>query len=158
MSMYLVARSTHIVAMLLTVVLTMAAEPLLLHAARARSLEQVERWYRLAQRLRQLSQLTMLIGLLAAIALVILARWNPLAPWLVATYGLLVLMSVVARFGTEAWQRQLQSTLRPQTGGVALADVRGLLADRPALLARLAIIAIFLTVIVVMREKPSFGL
>src|SRR5688500_11737863 len=97
MNLYLIVRSTHIFAMLLTIVLTIAAEPLFLTATRARSLAQLERRYLLAHRVLQLSQFTMLVGLLAAVTLVVLAGWNPLAPWLLATYGLLALMSVIGR-------------------------------------------------------------
>ncbi len=157
MNLYLLARLTHIFAMLLTVGFTIAAEPLFLRAARAQSIEQMERRYRLAQRLQQVTKLTMMIGLLAAVALVVIAGWNPLAPWLVATYGLLALMSVIGWIGTGPWQRNLQSVLRPGAGNAVLAEVRRLLVDRRALLARLAVIAIFLVIIGVMQAKPSFG-
>ena len=157
MNLYLIVRSTHVTAMLVTVVLTLATEPLILTAARIRSIEQVEWLYRLSRRLQQLAQLTTLIGLLAGITLVVLAGWSPFAPWLVATYGLLVLMSVVGRVG-NAWQRRLEGALGLDGGGAALADVRAVLVDRRALLARLAVIAIFFTIIMLMQAKPSFGL
>ena len=157
MNLYLIVRSTHVTAMLLTVVLTLATEPLVLTAARVRSIEQVEWLYRLSRRLQQLSQLTTLIGLLAGITLVVLVGWSPFAPWLVATYGLLVLMRIVGRVGNE-WRRRLEGALRLDEGGAALADVRSVLVDRRALLARLAVIAIFFTIIMLMEEKPSFGL
>ncbi len=60
----------------------------------------------------------MLAGLVAAIILVIQAVWNPFAPWLVATYCLLVLMSVVGKFGTDGWIRHFQSSLRFSWGGL----------------------------------------
>ncbi len=157
MNLYLIVRSTHVTAMLVTVVLTLATEPLVLTAARVRSIEQVEWLYHLSRRLQQLSQLTTLIGLLAGITLVALAGWSPFAPWLVATYGLLVLMNVVGRVGND-WQRRLEGALRLDEGGAALADVRSVLVDRRALLARLAIITIFFMIMMLMQEKPSFGL
>src|SRR3712207_4860613 len=86
MNVYLVLHSMHISTMVLTIFLTMAAEPLYLLAARAASLDHAEQRYRLAERVRQLSQLTMLVGLLAGLGLVLLAGWNPFAPWLLATY------------------------------------------------------------------------
>ena len=82
MNLYLVLRSTHISSMLLTILLTMAAEPLYLLAARGPSIMEVQRRYRLAERVRQFSQLTMLGGLLTGLGMVVLAGWNPLAPWL----------------------------------------------------------------------------
>ncbi len=157
MGLYLMVRLIHVVAMLLTVLLMMAAEPVFLAAARAANVEQMERRYRLAQRLLRVTQLTMLIGLLAGVALVVLGGWSPLAPWLVAAYGLLVLMSIVGRVSTS-WQQQVQSALQAGVGGVAQADLRAILTDRRAILARWAVIAIFLTIIAVMRTKLSFGL
>ena len=50
------------------------------------------------------------------------------------------------------------SALQIDGGGGVLADVRSVLVDRRALLARLAIIVIFFTIIAVMWAKPSFGL
>ena len=155
--MYLIVRQTHIFAMSLSLILAIAAEPLLLAIARAWSIEQVERRYRLARGFLQLSDLTRFAGFLAGIALVIMGRWNPLAPWLVATYGLFALMDVLGRVGTRPWQRQLRNMLQPQAGGAGLADVREILADRRAMLARWAIIAILLTIMTLMRTKPSFG-
>lgn len=157
MNLYVVIRSTHVTAMLLTVIFTMAVEPLVLVAARVQSLTQVEWLYRLSRRLEQLSQLTTLIGLLAGITMVVMAGWSLFEPWLVATYGLLGLMSVVGRVG-NAWRRQLEGALRLDIGGGVLADVRSVLVDRRALLARLSIIAIFFTIMMLMQEKPSFGL
>ncbi len=123
----------------------------------ARSIGQVEVVYRLSRRLEQLAQLTTLIGLLAGIAMVVMAGWSPFAPWLVATYGLLALMRGIGRVG-KAWRRQLEGALQFDGGSGALVDVRSVLVDRRALLARLAIIVIFFTIIAVMRAKPSFGL
>ncbi len=162
MNLYLIVRSTHVTAMLLTLVLTMATEPLVLMAARAHSIEQLERLYRLSRRFQQLSQLTTMIGLLAGITMVVMARWNPLAPWLVATYGLLALMSVVGRAGND-WRRRLDGALRIDgalglDGGAVLADVRSVLVDRHALLSRLAVIAIFFAIMMLMQQKPSFDL
>ena len=156
MNLYLIVRSTHVTAMLLTVVLTLATEPLVLTAAHVRRVRQVEWLYRLLRWLQQLSQITTLIGLLAGITMVAMAGWSPLAPWLVATYGLLVLMSVVGRVGND-WRRRLEGALRIDGGGAALADVRSILVDRRALLARLAVIAIFFMIMMLMAEKPSFG-
>ena len=68
MNLYLLLRSTHVTAMLLTIVLILAVEPLVWTAARARSIGQVEVVCRLSRRLEQLAQLTTLIGLLAGIA------------------------------------------------------------------------------------------
>ena len=157
MGLYLTVRLTHVVAMLLTVLLMMAAEPVFLAAARATTVAQMERRYRLAQRLLRVTQLTMLIGLLAGVALVVIGGWSPLAPWLVAAYGLLVLMSIVGRVSTR-WQQQVQGALQPGVGTVAQAGLHAILTDRRATLARWAVIALFLTIIAVMRTKLSFGL
>ncbi len=157
MSLYLVVRSMHIVAMFLTLTLIMATEPLFLSAARAQDIKQLAQRYRLAQRLQQFSQLTTLVGLVAGVILVVLAGWNPLAPWLLVTYSLLMVKSIIGRIGMVPWQRQLHSAFQLGEGRMVLADVRALLADRCAFVARFAVIAIFITIIVVMREKPSFG-
>ena len=157
MGVYLMVRLTHVVAMVLTLLLMLAAEPVFLTAARAETVEQMERRSRLAQRLLRVTQLTMLIGLLAGVALVVIAGWSPLAPWLVVAYGLLALMSIVGRVSTT-WQQQVQSALQPGAGVAAQAALRAILMDRRALLARWAVIAIFLTIIAVMRTKLSFRL
>jgi hypothetical protein len=157
MNIYLIARSTHIVAMMLTIVLVIAAEPLFLSAAYARSSAYVERLYHLAERVLKLAELTTAVGLLAAVTMVVRAGWNPFAPWLLATYGLLALMSVIGRVATS-WRRQVQTTLQPAAGAATLAGLRELLGDRRALLARWAVIAIFLTIMLLMQHKPSFGL
>lgn len=157
MSVYLVARSLHIGAMFLTLILIIATEPLFVSAARAQNITQLAQRYRLAQRLQQFSQLTTLVGLVAGVVLVVLAGWNPLAPWLLATYSLLVVMSIIGRIGMVSWQRQVHTAFQLGEGHIMLADVRALLGDRRALAARVAVIAIFITIILVMREKPSFG-
>jgi uncharacterized membrane protein len=157
MNLYLLARSSHIFAMFLTFALIIGVEPLFMYAARAGTLEEMKRRYRVVQHLLQLSQLTTMVGLLAALAMLLLAGWSPFAPWLVATYGLLVLMSVVGSVGAGAWQRQLHGLMGAQAGITARAAMYELLVDRRALVARWAIIAIFLLIMIVMREKPSFG-
>ena len=157
MSVYLVARSTHIVAMVLTLTLIMATEPLFVSAARAQDIKHLAQRYRLAQRLQQFSQLTTLVGLVAGVVMVVLAGWNPLAPWLLVTYSLLMVMSIIGRIGMVPWQRQMHHALHLSEGHMVLADVRALVADRRAIAARFAVIAIFIMIIIVMREKPSFG-
>ena len=99
MSVYLVARSMHILAMVLTLTLIMATEPLFVSAARAQDIKHLAQCYRLTQRLQQFSQLTTLVGLVAGVVLVVLAGWNPFAPWLLVTYSLLVVMSIIGRIG-----------------------------------------------------------
>ena len=66
-------------------------------------------------------------------------------------------MRGIGRVG-KAWRRQLEGAVQFDGGGGALVAVRSVLVDHRALLARLAIIVIFFTIIAVMRAKPSFGL
>src|SRR3712207_5335945 len=107
-----------------------------MYAARAGTIEEMKRRYSVVQQLLQLSQLTTMVGLLAALAMLLLAGWSPFAPWLVATYGLLVLMSVVGSIGTGAWQRQLHGLMRADAVITARAAMYDLLVDRRALVAR----------------------
>ena len=157
MNLYLLVRQTHVLSMLVSLVLAVIAEALLLRAARVGQVEQVAHRCRVAERVLKVSELTRFLGFLAGIGLIIIGGWNPLAPWLVAAYGIFILMDVVGRVGTRPWQRQLQGMLA-HGNGTAMSDLRGLIAEPRAMLARWSIVALLLVVMVLMRQKPSFGL
>ncbi len=158
MNIYLLLRSTHVFAMFLSLVLAIGTELLLLLAGRVWNIEELERRYRSAQRLLQIANYAVFAGFLAGIALVVRGGWNPLTPWLVASYFLFALMDVIGRASTRPWQQQLHQSFDVGTGGTTTADIHALLADRRAMLARWAIIALLLTIMALMRLTPSFGL
>ena len=143
--------------MIVSLVLAVIAEALLLHGARMGQVEQVAHRCRVAERVLKVSDLTRFLGFLAGIGLVIIGGWNPFAPWLVAAYGIFILMDVVGRLGTRPWQRQLRAMVA-HANGAAMSDLRGLVAEPRAMLARWSIVGLLLVVMVLMRQKPSFGL
>ena len=157
MNLYLLVRQTHVLSMVVSLVLAVIAEAVLLRAARMGQGEQIAYLSRVAERVLKGSDLTRFLGFLAGIGLVIIGGWNPFAPWLVAAYGIFILMDVVGRVGTRPWQRQFQGMLA-HADGAAMSDLRGLIAEPRAMLARWSIVALLLVVMVLMRQKPSFGL
>ena len=157
MNLYLLVRQMHILSMVVSLVLAVIAEALLIRAARMGKVEQLAHRCRVAERVLKVSDLTRFLGFLAGIALVIIGGWNPLAPWLIVAYGIFILMDVVGRVGTRPWQRQLQGMLA-HANGPAIGDLRGLIAEPQAMLARWSIVALLLVIMVLMRQKPSFGL
>ena len=157
MNLYLLVRQTHVLSMVASLVLAVIAEALLIRAAGIGQGERLARRCHVAERVLKVSDLTRFLGFLAGIALVIIGGWNPLAPWLVAAYGIFILMDVVGRVGTRPWQRQFQGMLA-HADGAAMSDLRGLIAEPRAMLARWSIVVLLLVVMVLMRQKPSFGL
>jgi uncharacterized membrane protein len=157
MNLYLLVRQTHILSMLVSLVLAVGAEFLLISIVRLVQDAHVEQRYRLAEHVLKVSDLTRFLGFLAGIALIIIGGWNPFAPWLVAAVGLFILMDVVGRVGMRPWQRQLQEMLA-DAGGTGVADLRGVVTESRAMVARWSIIALLLVIMVLMRQKPSFGL
>ena len=157
MNLYLLLRQTHILSMLVSIVLAVGAEPVLMTAASLGQVEHLAQRYRRADLLLKAADLTRFLGFIAGIALVIIGGWNPLAPWLVASFSLFVLMDLVGRIGTRPWQRRLHGMLVP-ANGTALIDLQGILAERRAMFARWSIIALVLVIMILMRQKPSFGL
>ena len=157
MNLYLLLRQTHILSMLVSIVLAVAAEPLLMTAASLGQVEHLAQRYRRADLLLKASDLTRFLGFIAGIALVIIGGWNPLAPWLVAAFSLFILMDLVGRIGTRPWQRRLHGMLVPDNGA-ALIDLQGIIAEHRAMFARWLILALLLVIMALMRQKPSFGL
>jgi hypothetical protein len=156
MNLYLLVRQTHVLSMVVSLVLAVIAEALLLRAAYM-GVEHVAHRWRVAERVLKVSDLTRFLGFFAGIALVIIGGWNPLAPWLVAAYGIFIVMDVVGRVGTRPWQRQLHGMLA-HANGTPMSDLRGLIAEPRAMLARWSIVALLLVIMLLMRQKPSFGL
>ena len=157
MNLYLLVRQTHVLSMVVSLVLAVIAEALLIRAACIGQVEPLARRCHVAERVLKVSDRTRFLGFLAGIALVIIGGWNPLAPWLVAAYGIFILMDVVGRVGTRPWLRQLQWMLA-HPNGAAMSDLRRLIAEPRAMLARWSIVALVLVIMVLMRQKPSFGL
>ncbi len=157
MNLYLLVRQTRVLSMVVSFVLAVIAKARLLRAARVGQVEHVAHRCRVAERVLKVSDLTRFLGFLAGIGLVIIGGWNPLAPWLVAAYGIFILMDVVGRVGTRPWQRQLHRVLA-HANGTAMSDLRGLIAEPREMLARWSIVALVLVIMVLMRQKPSFGL
>ena len=157
MNLYLFVRQTHIVSMMRSIVLAVAAEPLLMTAPHLGQVERLVQRYRHANLLLKAADLTRFLGFLAGIVLVIMGGWSPLAPWLVAAFSLFVLTDVIGRIGTRPWQHQLQGMLA-QANGAVVGDLQGRLAQPRAMFARWFILALLLVIMVLMRQKPSFGL
>jgi uncharacterized membrane protein SirB2 len=158
MSMYVALRVAHILAWVLTLALLLLAELLVWHAARASTLQQLHTRYRWTQRVQKLTTPLTILGLLAGIALVGLGGWQPFAPWLVVSYSLIVAMIVVGNVGQDPWQRRLDRMLYESKDAGSVAVLRTALRDLRALVARLLVLALLLSVIMVMNLKPSFGI
>jgi hypothetical protein len=157
MSVYFALRVTHILAWVLTFALLLLGELLLRYAAQASAVDQLYTRYRWTHRVQTLTTPLTVIGLLAGVALVTLGGWPPLAPWLVVSYGLIVAMIVVEHVGQDPWQRRLNHIMHESKDAESLAVQRTALRDRRAFVARLLMLAILLSVIMVMNQKPSFG-
>lgn len=158
MTIYLALRVTHILAWVLTFVLLILGEFLVWYAARASTAEQLHARYRWTRRIQTISGPLTPIGLIAGIALVGLGGWRPFAPWLVVSYSLIVGMIIVDSIGQNPWQRHLKEIMDEPRNAGAFATQRMTLRDRRALVARLLVLMLLLSVIVVMNQKPTFGI
>jgi hypothetical protein len=92
------------------------------------------------------------LGLAAGVVLLVLGGWSPLTPWLVASFGLIgTLMAVRGRL-VRPWEARLLSLLE---SGASSATVQACAADRPALIGRVAVIALFCLIAGLMATKPD---
>lgn len=108
---------------------------------------------RMALHVNGLGGIATTIGVLAGIALFIVGGW-PLTPWLITSLVLIALLMLVERRFVTPWQKRARPTRR----GMATSDeVKALARDGRALLGRLATIALFSLIALLMVTKPQLG-
>lgn len=147
--LYEIVLKLHAGALLCALVLFLARELLLLAAVRGRS-----GLASLALRASSGADALVGIGVLAGIALLLLGGWALLTPWLLLSFALIATLIVVGRKLVLPWEERAHSAFG---GAPDAAHVTAIVGDGPALFARLAMIALFMVVAVVMTTKPAFA-
>ncbi len=94
------------------------------------------------------------VGIFTGIALVILGGWSLLTPWLLCSFGLIVLLITVESIFVRPWITKVRRL--PEVGGSDV-GVRAILTDNRALLGRLTMIILFSLVVLMMRIKPELN-
>jgi len=95
------------------------------------------------------------VGVVAGIGLVFVGGWSLLTPWLVASLVLIAVMMAVEGKYVRSWEQETRSALREM---VAADKIRISVRQRRALIGRLAIIALFAIVALLMVTKPDMVL
>jgi uncharacterized membrane protein len=102
------------------------------------------------------------VGMLAVLVfglwLVQLGHWGYGSGWIDAAIGLFVAAAALGAYGGRAPKRARQLAARLAAAGQPVTDeLRGLLADRPALLANYASALLMIAILVLMVWKPGAG-
>jgi len=95
------------------------------------------------------------LGVLAGIVLVFLGGWPLWTPWLLAAFAVIAAAMVVQKKFVAPWQTRIESALGGEAAG---AQVEAFAGEKSALIARVAVIALFGVVAALMTTKPSFAL
>jgi hypothetical protein len=140
----------HAAAMCAAIALLLASEVLLLVARRGRYGPA-----RLAFLAGRVGSVAAAIGVVSGIVVLFVGGWPLRTPWLLASLVLVAAMAIVERRLVRPWQALSAPVLRRKTAGPGIQAVA---ADRRGLLGRMAVIALFGAVGVLMTVKPGLGM
>jgi hypothetical protein len=151
-----VAKLVHILCMFGAFALLLAPLVVLAHLARRGDAPAVGAVLRARKALGGVTGVLFLTGLVAGVVTQRAVGWSDLSPWLVATYGLIVLYGVWERVVPRPWERAVEQTFAGAEGRDKEALPALLRSRRPALGAwgGAAIVACIEAMMVL---KPSFG-
>lgn len=94
------------------------------------------------------------LGVLGGIALVYLGGWPLTTPWLLASLVLIAALMGVGRLWVSPWESRIRAALADN----ATRDAKALAADGRAFAGRVAVIALFVCVAMLMAMKPDIAL
>jgi uncharacterized membrane protein len=140
----------HASAMCAAIALLLAGEVLLLFARRG--------WYspaRLAFLASRVGSVAAAIGIVSGVAVLFIGGWPLRTPWLLASLALVAAMAIVERRLVRPWQALSVPVLRRNAAGPGIQAVA---TDRRGLFGRLAVIALFVAVGVLMTAKPGLAM
>ena len=148
----------HILAMFAAFGLLLVPLFLLLGVGRSGDVHAAKAIYTPSKALGRLGFAFFFVGLAGGFATMVTAGWSDTAPWLVATYVLLVLVAVLDATVMGPWRKRVERALASLGPGsappVELADV--FRHPRPVLYGWATTLAL-LAIVSLMVLKPSFG-
>ena len=94
------------------------------------------------------------IGVLAGVALLLIGGWSLLTPWLLVSFALIAALMIVGRKFVRPWETRVRSALGSEASS---AQVRASASEKAALIGRLTVIALFISVAGLMTLKPGLA-
>jgi plastocyanin len=152
-SLYPILKTIHATAMTIAFVMLVLREIMLLSGG---YLQAAPRLYRRSKRIAKVSEPLAMGGILAGVLTALVGGWNLLTPWLVLAYALIASTFIFGGKFILPWEKRLEA-LEASPDGLTTAAIQPILRERRALFGRWLMIVIILSVMVVMRTKPSFG-
>jgi plastocyanin len=151
-SLYPILKTIHATAMTIAFVMLVVREIMLLSGG---YLQAAPRLYRWSKRIAKVSEPLALGGLLAGVLTALVGGWDLLTPWLVLAYVLIASTFIFGGKFILPWEKRLEA-LEASPDGLTTAAIQPILRERGAMFGRWLMIVIILSVMVVMRTKPSF--
>ncbi|MGH8085089.1 MAG: hypothetical protein ACREPV_07415 [Lysobacter sp.] len=139
----------HASTMAAAIALTVLSELLLLAARSGRGGPA-----RMAFRANRVGSVLITAGLVSGIAVLVLGGWPLWTPWLLVSLALIVAMAVIERRFVQPWQTLSAPVLRRDAAGPG---IRAVATDTQGLLGRMAVIALFAAISVLMVVKPTLA-
>ena len=132
---------------------------LLLGMARAGDVHAARATYAMGKTLGRIAFGLFLVGLAGGFAAMVTGGWSGTSPWLMATYALLALVTVLETAVMNPWRRRVERAFdRTGPGSAPPSDLVALLrGPQPVLYAWAATVALA-AIVSLMVLKPSFGI
>ncbi len=146
----------HIITMFLAVALSVGPGLILQRIAATENVPAIRAAFGAAQPLGRIAPMVYGVGFLLGIIAAIVASYNLLKPWLLISYVLFVISSVLGARVTNGWVANVSRAAETNSGDTPSAELKQLLHNKGAqqgLIANLVVIAL---IIVMMVFKP-FG-
>ena|SRR5262252_1403724 len=140
----------HVFALLAALLLFASGEFLLFLARRGRSAPA-----RMALLASSSGELMAGIGVLGGIVLVFVGGWSLLTPWLLASFVAIAALILIGRKFVRPWEVRVRSALR---SGASSTQLEAFVREKTALIARVAVIALFGVIAGLMTVKPALAL
>jgi Predicted integral membrane protein (DUF2269) len=148
----------HILAMFAAFGLLLVPLYVLLGLLRSSDAHAVRATYFISKKLGNVAFVFFFLGLAGGVATLVTGGWSGTSPWLLATYGLLVLVAVLDGVLMGPWRRRVEqsfATLGP--GSPPTADVSAALRSRQPAIYAWATTLVLAGITALMVLKPSFG-
>ena len=139
----------HASTMAAAIALMVASELLLLAARGGRGAPA-----RMAFRASRVGGVVTAAGIVSGIAVLLMGGWPLRTPWLLVSLALIAAWAVVEHRFVRPWQALSTSVLQRDAAGLG---IRAVATDAHGLFGRMAVIALFATVGVLMVVKPYLG-
>ena len=146
----------HIFTMFLAVALSVGSEVVLHQVASTENVTTIRTAFKAAQPIGKAIPMVYGIGFLLGIIAAIVASFNLLAPWLLISYVLFVVSSVLGGRVIGGWAEKVQQGAEANQGDVPSEDLKALLHDKRATQGMIANLVTVALIIAMMVFKP-FG-